>query len=284
MSIRPRLMFALIGASSLLVPFLGAQVALASTAPATTTPTCVVHSTKSQVETGEGVTTSSIADVIQVECQPQFSEQYVEISSAQLDSLCHNTLSWYSDSTSALGGGWGTGETFDVYLDDDGNATAVVWGGPSCAAGTALITADLTVAPFTTARTHFVIKPPQTTTRGIYPRPLSEVEDATWSGVDTVLNIEFPSVYGEDTVEVSSPQLYDHCHGNIVWVGADETILGTDTKSVTATLDNNGNTFVVAIGGPSCATGESLVTADLMAPPYTTLHNHFTILSPRPTV
>ena len=53
---------------------------------------------------------------------------------------------------------------------------------------------------------------------------------------------------------------------------------------MTTTLDNNGNTFVVALAGPSCATGTSLIEADLVGPPYITLTNQFTVLSPRPTV
>lgn len=287
MSTRLRFVCAFIGAAGMLIPLLGAQGASAAVYNAKTkpkTPTCIVTTAPSQVESGLGATTSSIADVIIVECKPAYSEQTVEISSPQLNELCHGTLSWYSDSTTATGGGWGTGETFDVYLDDDGNANAVVWGGPSCAAGKALITADLTVAPFTTAKTHFTVLPPTSTKQSITAVPASEVEDATYSGVVTVFNIEFPSMYSEDSVEVSSPQLYDRCHGSISWYGADEVLLGSDVKSVTTTLDDDGNAFVVAVGGPSCATGTSLVTADLLAPPGTTLAVRFKILEPTPTV
>ncbi len=285
MRIRPRLMLAVTGAVSLVIPLMGLSAAQAATARQSSLPkypVCIVTSTPQVVESGLGATTSSIADVIQVECKPKFSEQTVEISSPQLNGLCRGTLSWYSDlGTPAT---TGTGETFDVTLDDDGNATAVVWGGPSCAAGRALITADLTVAPYTTAKTHLVIEAPQSTPTGITAQPSSQVEDATYSGVDTVFQVEFPSVYSEDTVELSSPQLYDHCHGNITWVGPDETILGTGVKSVDVTLDDNGNAFAVALAGPSCATGKSQVTADLLAPGYTTLSTNFKILSPRVTV
>jgi hypothetical protein len=49
-------------------------------------------------------------------------------------------------------------------------------------------------------------------------------------------------------------------------------------------LDNNGNAFVVALAGASCAAGTSTIEASLVGPPYTTYTNTFTILSPRPTI
>ena len=53
---------------------------------------------------------------------------------------------------------------------------------------------------------------------------------------------------------------------------------------MTTTLDDNGNAFVVALAGPSCASGSTLVQAELVGPPYTTLSTQFTVLSPRVTV
>jgi hypothetical protein len=273
---RPRLVLAITGAAaSLLIPLIGTQAA--SAAPHTKTPTCIVHSAPSQVETGAGIQTSSIADVIEVACHPVFAEQMVEISSPQLSDLCNGTLSWETS-----GGLAGFGDSFDVRLDDDGNATAVVWGGPSCAAGRALISADLTVAPFTTATTHFMIEPPATTPPGITAVPSTEHEDATYSDAATVLNIEFPSHYGEDTVKVSSSGLFSRCHGDITWVGADETVLGIGVKSVRTTLDDDGNAFVVALAGPSCATGTSTVTARLVPVSHGTQRGTFDILAPAP--
>ena len=56
---------------------------------------CVIHSNPSQVESGEGPTGhSSIADIIQVECQPIYSEAYVMIDATQLSNACQGTLSW----------------------------------------------------------------------------------------------------------------------------------------------------------------------------------------------
>jgi len=265
-----------------------APAALAQQGP----PTCVVTAAPNKfVETGEGSQASSVVFIITVECQPVYSEQKVEIRSPQLNNACQGRLLWYSVATpnSATPPETATtaipaGDTFDVTLDNDGNATAVVWGGPSCAASTALIEADLTVAPFTTATTAVVIAPPITTKPGVFAFPGAEVEDATTSSVAVIFYAEFPDTYAERHVQFSDAQLYDQCGGRIAWFGSDGQPLAFNTKSVTTTLDNNGNAFVVALAGPSCATGTSLVEADLVGPPYITLTNQFTVLSPRPTV
>ena len=70
---------------------------------------------------------------------------------------------------------------------------------------------------------------------------------------------------------------------NITWILPTGNIVKSG-KSVTTTLDNNGNAFVIALAGPSCASGNTLVQAELTGPPYTTLTTQFTVLSPRPTV
>jgi len=252
-----------------------------STAAATTTPVCVVHSNPSMVEMGEFATESSIADIIQVECRPKYSQNTVTISSPQLFNHCQSRLSWSSPFPLAFV----EGSSFTVTLDNDGNATAVVWGGPSCAAGTVLITASLNAPPFTTVRTHFTIRPPQNTSPGVTAHPSTEVEDAVFSSVATVIQVEFPSVQAEKLVNISSHELFSRCAvaPHITWVGPDQTVLGAGVDNVTVQLDNNGNAFVVALGGASCASRKSTIVADLLTVPYTTYTNTFTILSPRPT-
>ena len=255
-----------------------AYAASASTTSAwTTTPQCVVHSNHSMVEMGFGATESSIADVIQVECRPIYSQSRVTITADELNSRCHDTLSWYSPSS-----GTGTGESFDVILDNDGNATATVWGGPSCAAGTSLITASLDVPPFTTVTTTFTVLAPRNTTPGVTAHPSTEVEDATTSSVATVIQVEFPSVQAEQIVKISTPELNARCAGGVTWVGPDEVVLGTGASTFVQ-LDDNGNAFVVALAGPSCASGTSTIEASLVNAPFTTYTTTFKILSPRPT-
>jgi hypothetical protein len=244
-------------------------------------PTCVVNASPNNfIESGLGANHSSVAFIITVECAPTFSEQYVEIHTPQLFNACQGQLRWYSATTTAVVAG---SKDFQVQLDDDGNATAVVLGGPSCAASWDLIEADLTVAPYTTATTQVQIAPPRDTQPGVWAFPASEVEDAVTSSVATIFYVEFPSVYSEHQVEISDAELYDSCAGHrITWVLPNSTTF-TYGKSVTTTLDDNGNAFVVALAGPSCAPGSTLVQADLVGPPYTTLTTQFTVLSPRVT-
>ena len=257
---------------------LPAQAAPAAKAtPATTVPQCAIHTPPPFVESGLGASESSVAGVIQVECRAVFSQDRVTITADELNSRCHNTLSWFSPSSGA-----GAGQSFDVFLDNDGNAEATVWGGPSCAAGTSLICSHLDAPPFTTACANFTIRPPQNTPPGVKAIPSTEVEDATTSSVETVIYVEFPSVNAEQFVKITAQELFARCAGGITWIGPDEAPLGTG-PSVFVQLDDNGNAFVVAEAGPSCASGTSLVEASLTIAPFTTYTTHFTILSPRPT-
>jgi hypothetical protein len=249
----------------------------------TSVPLCAIHVPPAFTETGFGAQASSIAGVITVECRPVYAEISVTITAAELNNQCHGTLSWYSPTaTGGTAPGTGTGESFNVILDNDGNATAVVWGGPSCAAGTHAICASLNTAPFPTVCKNFTILPPRNTAAGVKAIPSTEVEDSTTSSVDTVVYAEFPAIYAERTVQINAQELFARCSGGITWVGADEVVLGTGA-SVSTTLDNNGNAFVVALAGPSCAPGTSTVEAALVGPPYTSHFTSFTILSPRPT-
>jgi hypothetical protein len=295
----------LIGTAGLLLPVWGAvsaQAATASTHHSVTShkpqkrrqdppppkkhhPNCTLTASPSSfVEQGVGTSSSSVAFVFNVECRPVFSESTVELYTPQLSNACQGTLSWYSATgTAGTSASTGTGETFDVVLDDDGNAEAVVWGGPSCAATKAWVQATLTTAPYSVALARVEIKPPSDTKPGLSIYPSSQVEDSTTSSVATIFYAEYHSAFAERTVEFSDAQLYDHCGGNLTWWGPDETVLGTDVKSVTTTLDDNGNAFVVALAGPSCASGPTIGTVDLVGPPYTSHAGIFWVLSPRVT-
>jgi len=280
---RQRRLAQLLVVVALLSVFAFTSTVSAATSTPSATPTCVVHSNPSMVEMGFGpASESSIADVIQVECLPTLSQNTVTIVSDQLSNACHGTLSWSSPYPYAPV----TGNSFTVTLDNDGNATAVVWGGPSCAPSTDLITATLNVAPYTTASTTFRVRPPANTPPGVTANPRSQVEDSVWSSAATVIQVEFPSVFAEKTVDISSQELFQRCGiaPNVLWVGPEETVLGNNVPSISVTLDNNGNAFVVALLGASCASGPSTIVADLTVAPYTTYTTTFNILSPRPTV
>jgi hypothetical protein len=252
----------------------------AATLLAAPQPQCLIHSNPSMVEMGFGPTSeSSIADIIQVECRPIYSQSTVTIDATQLNNACHGTLSWAAPPFPPTS----TGSQFTVTLDNDGGAIAAVWGGPSCAPSTNRISASLEVPPFTTVATKFQIDPPRNTKPGITANPATEVEDAVYSSVATVIQVEFPSVQAEKFVNIKSHELFSRCASALTWVGPEEVILGVGVDNVTVQLDNNGNAFVVVIAGPSCASGTSTLTADLTTVPYTTFTGAFTILSPRPT-
>jgi hypothetical protein len=115
-------------------------------------------------ETGLGPGASSVAFVLQVEGKPVFAGQKVQINTSQLNNACHGTLSWYN--ATATGGqapGTGTGESFTLVLDNDGNATAVVWGGLSCVSGETFGQVDLAGPTYKTLTTNFRVLSPRVT-------------------------------------------------------------------------------------------------------------------------
>jgi hypothetical protein len=228
------------------------------------------------VEMGEGATTSSIADVLEVSCNPVYSEEYVTLNAEQLSLGCQNTLSWDQPGYPAA-----TGAQYNVFLDDDGNANAVVWGGPSCASRTYTIYASMDSPPHFTTSTTFRVRPPQNTPHGVYAVPAYQVEDSTYSDIATVIEVEYPAYDAGQTVTVKSDELYYSCT-SLLWVGEDEVILagGEGADSANVTLDNNGNAFVVVLG-EGCAPGTDTITADLGIAPYNGYQTMFKVLSPR---
>lgn len=248
--------------------------------PATTVPLCAIHTPPPFVEAGFGTTHSSVAGTFVVECRPVFSEDRVTITADELYFRCRGLLSWSTPPPMTTG----TGESFDVFLDDNGGAIASFWGGPSCAAGTSTICAHLDAPPYTTVCSYFTVLSPRNTPAGVRAIPSTEVEDSIYSSVETVIYVEFPAVYSEQYVKIDAQELYSRCAGGISWIGPDETPGTPATGPFTyVTLDNNGNAFVTAEAGPSCAAGTSTIEASLTIAPFTTYLTHFTILSPRDT-
>ena len=97
---------------------------------ATRTPpeTCLVKASPSSfMDQGEFGDASSIADVVEVECESVFAEKSVTVSAKELYSRCDKRLYWM---TASAFDDKVTGPSFTVTLDNDGNATAVLMGGP----------------------------------------------------------------------------------------------------------------------------------------------------------
>jgi hypothetical protein len=246
--------------------------------------TCIVRSLPLFVAQGEFASASSVADIIEIECEPIYAEHFVKVSSMELYNSCDDSLSW-----SAIGNQEDpyapvTGSSISkVRLDDDGNATIAVWGGPSCASTTeSLISAHLEEAPYETFTATFSVGAPHTTTPGVWVLPESQVEDDTFSNAATIVQVEFPPVDAGGNVVINAEQLHARC-GHVEWVGPDENVLGSG-ETVTVKLDNDGNAFVVVLGGPSCASGMSEIEASLEAAPYTTYRVCFYIYPPEPTI
>ena len=113
----------------------------------------------------EGENYSDVATIAQVEFPPVFAEEPVYIDFAQLYSRCHN----YPKTEVITMGDRGVPEVNSgtesetLYLDNDGNAFAVLVGNSSCASGPSLIEASLENAPYTTLETTFTIEPPRPT-------------------------------------------------------------------------------------------------------------------------
>jgi hypothetical protein len=249
-------------------------------------PACIVHSLPSFVASGEFGEASSVADIVEVECESVYAEHFVKISSQELYNRCDDHLSWISDTLAAGVIGPAIGK---VQLDDDGNATVAVWGGPSCASGESLISAHLEEAPYTTVTTAYTVVAPKVTTPGVtalVPPPLKseEVENGTDSSVATIVQVEFPPVYAEKNVVISAEQLFDSCQlaPHVIWIGPNlKTVSVKETVKVK--LDDDGNAFVVLFGFASCAAAESEIEASLEIAPYTTYTTIFTVLPPQET-
>jgi len=249
--------------------------------------TCVVHAMPNAfMDQGEFGTSSSVADIIEVECEEVYAEQHVRISANELYSRCDKSLYWrtpYERHTD-----YTEGASFSVELDNDGNATAIVIGGPSCAAGESLIAAHLESAPYTTVTTVFTVLPPRPTEPGVFATPESKVEGENYSDVATIVQVEFSPVFAEEPVNVDFAQLESRCK---VCPYTEAIVMGengypyTESKvsDVTLNLDNDGNAFVVLVGNASCAAGSSLIEASLENAPYTTYTTDFTVEPPQPT-
>jgi hypothetical protein len=257
-----------------------------------TPETCVIHALPSSfMDQGEFGSASSVADIIEVECEPVYSEKYVRISANELYSRCDKKLYWrtpYGHDEGANKYGFVTGPSFSVELDNDGNATAIVLGGPSCAAGESLIAGHLESAPFTTFTTGFTVLPPRPTEPGVFATPENKIEGEVYSDVATIAQVEFPPVFAEEPVYIDFAQLYSRCHyppkTEVITMGDyGYPHVNSYTESETVYLDNDGNAFAVLIGNASCAAGTSLIEASLENAPYTTYTTDFTIEPPRPT-
>jgi len=249
--------------------------------------TCVIHTMPGEfMDQGEFGSASSIADVIEVECEPVYAEKWVRISAQELYSRCDDKLYWTTPTNPFHFSS--SGPSFSVELDNAGNGTAVVLGGPSCAAGESLVSAHLEAPPYRTVTTAFMVLPPRETPPKVVATPESKVEGEEYSDVATIVQVEFPPVFAEEPVNINASQLYARCKEDyrLDWVVMSSTgpkTLATHSEEANVWLDNDGNAFVVLFGNYSCAAGSSMIEASLENAPYTTMTTEFTVEPPQPT-
>ena len=262
------------GAAILAALLVLAASALCAT-PAQAAGACAIRSLPSFVEDS---TSASVADVVEVECEPAYAGDTVRLSAPELSSRCGGGLTWSSPYPYAPTTGK---EITNVKLTGAGDATVALWGGPNCKAGTSLIFADMEQAPFETVSTTFEVLGPQVLSSGVSALPGTETEDRIHGSVATVVEVSFPpSEFALGHVRLGASQLYQACSGtpHLAWIGPDANELsGSAEEVVKVQLDFDGNAFVVLLGGTSCAEGSYLIEADAEEAPFTTEVGSFTV-------
>jgi hypothetical protein len=258
-----------------------AQTARAAQTQAAGSATCVIRSLPSFTAQGEGALMATVADIVEVECDPMIygTGSKITITATQLYERCGKDVSWYVPNPFSVVAGKGV----SVALDADGNATVALIAGPNCQAGESLVSAHMEETPFETFTTDFTVLAPGTTPQGLFAMPSAQVEDALSSGAATIVEAEF-NEGSEKTLRVASEELYDRCRiaPHLHWIKIDRSeTTGPEVTGVP--LDNDGNGFVIAVGDESCAPGRSLIEGDLEQKPFSTETAEFTILPPQPT-
>jgi hypothetical protein len=254
----------------------------ASAAPVTPGSTCVVKTLPSFTAQGEGNVAASVADIVEVGCDPTTygTGSKITLTANQLYERCGRTVTWWEPNPYQTV----NGNKITVPLDADGNATVALLAGPGCQAGESLISAHMVEEPFETFTSSYSVLPPVVTPPGLFAENPTQVEDSLSSGVATIVQAEFENG-SEKTVRIGSQELYNRCRlaPHLRWFRIDRSeVDGPEVTEVP--LDNDGNGFVIAIGDSSCAPGISLIEGDLEAKPFTTFTAPFTIEAPRPTV
>lgn len=256
----------------------------------------VPHSFPDIGESVEGLNrASSVVTLIEVECKAAYAEKMVRIAANELWARCAHHLSWQV-APGFPEPGLNEGKEVEVELEDEGNATVVAYGGPSCAPGGSLVTADLEAGTHPTSATEFVVEPPRVTKPGVFVYPQEgAILDSVTSSLAAIVVVEFPPGYAEELVSISDRQLFEKCEGEffgegfeptkVLWWGPDEEFFGEGIEPFpeAVRLDDDGNAFVVVEGLHSCKAGNTVLEASLEEPPFTTYTTNLKILPPQPT-
>lgn len=105
---------------------------------------------------------------------------------------------------------------------------------------------------------------------------LSEEEGS----VVTALELDFPTEYSGETVEINDRQLFGKCRGNLLWLSNSEFPLTIGPRVNGVVLDAEGQAFVLLAGLERCQSGKTRLEGSLEEPPYTIVTASFTVLPP----
>jgi hypothetical protein len=105
---------------------------------------------------------------------------------------------------------------------------------------------------------------------------------AEHSSVADLIEVECKSVYAQNTVAIAARELANRCP--LTWIHGHSPVAMTAGPNVKGLkLDDAGNVEVALVAGPSCASGEVLVSAHLEQAPYQTFTTSYSILGPTDT-
>ncbi len=227
----------------------------------------------------EWETDSSIADVVQVECESAYAGDTVKVRAPGLCSGYGGGVTWtapypYSPTS---------GEATTAKLTGAGDATLALWGGPSCPAGSYVIEAELEQPPHETVSTSFEVQPPRQLTEGVSIVPGTETVDKVHGSAAMIIEMSASS-YPLEPVRFQTPQTYAACSGtpHLAWIGPEGNELSASGDAVSGVpLDLDGNTFALILAGTSCSEGSYIAAANLEEAPFTTWENTFSIKAAR---
>ena len=176
-------------ASSLLLMAGTASAHGTASAQAAEGTTCAVHSLPSFVAQGEFEHQATVADVIEVECNPFVygTGSHVTVTASQLYSRCAGEIEWISVAGEPI-----SARSIELTLDADGNATVALIAGPDCQAGESLISLHMDEGEYNSYTTSFTVLPPNDTELGVTALPSHQVEDSATSSAVTIIEAEFP--------------------------------------------------------------------------------------------
>jgi hypothetical protein len=217
----------------------------------------------------ETSTKGSIADVVEVSCEPSLAGAPMSLGARELWARCDHHLSWaqpypYKSTTA---------EAVRLHLDADGNALVALFA-DTCAAGKSLLSASLEKEPFYTASETFAVLAPREEPEGISVAPEAQVPNFEKKSIAVVIPIAFGADYAQQAVKVTSRELSGVC-GELVWVGPGG-VLARDTPDAEVHLDYDGRTFIAALAG-ECAAAKVQFAAELLAGFFPTQAAYFSI-------